>query len=68
MKQSDAELAILKEWLNLSQEDKFDQHCGFMFYGWLQKNRPELLSFRVSGDKYQKINGWVLTWQSRYQK
>lgn len=66
MKQKDAKQYILAEWLNLSDEDKYNQDCGFIFYGWLQKNRGDLLSFRVSGDKYQTINGWVLSWQSRF--
>ena len=37
MKQSDAESDILMEWLNLSEEDKYDQHCGLTLYGWLGK-------------------------------
>lgn len=29
------------------------------FYGWLQKNHPEVLGFPDEGDKYQTIKLWV---------
>ena len=29
------------------------------FYGWLRNNRPDLLDYRCSGDKYQDVAGMV---------
>ncbi|MBB6600648.1 hypothetical protein [Luteimonas sp. MC1825] len=34
-------------------QEKFD------FYSWLQRERSELLSFNCSGDKWQRICGWL---------
>jgi hypothetical protein len=30
---------------------------GSIFFGWLQQNRYDLLSFRGSGDKWQTVHG-----------
>lgn len=48
-------------------KDKYGNHFGLHFYLWIENNRPDLLTFRYSGDKYQPINGWVMTWQDRYR-
>lgn len=56
--------AILKEWRKWqpkssppTYEEKWD------FYLWLEKERPDLLKFRVSptqqGDKWQTVQAWL---------
>ncbi|MDQ2994767.1 MAG: hypothetical protein M3R00_07490 [Pseudomonadota bacterium] len=69
MKQMDAESEIRQIWMIWSgPEDKYDPHFGFKLYIWLENNRPDLLKFKYSGDKYQKINGWVMNWQDEKKK
>lgn len=65
MKIADAEREIRSIWITWEDEgmDKHADHFGLYLYGWLQENRPDLLSFRCSDDKYQRINGWVMKWQ-----
>lgn len=45
------------KWLNLNNE-KADGRSEnrFIFFGWLQKNKPDLLEFRCKGDKWQTVN------------
>lgn len=53
-KRSDLEPAIRQEWLKRSP-DRRTENDILAFYGELQQNRPDLLSFRASGDKYQVL-------------
>jgi hypothetical protein len=32
---------------------------GFVFFGYLQKERPDLLDFRAVGSKWQIVHGWL---------
>lgn len=69
MKQIDAEREISQIRTRWDEpEDKFGLHFGLFLFGWLEKNRPDLLKFRYSGDKYQKINSWVMRWQHEKSK
>jgi hypothetical protein len=53
-KRSDLEPLIRQEWLNRPIEDRTENNV-LAFYGDLQQRRPDLLSFRASGDKYQVL-------------
>lgn len=35
------------------------QDGGLIFFGWIQKNRPDLLDFRYSGDQWQHVSAWL---------
>lgn len=32
---------------------------GFIFYGWLERNRPDLLSFSSPADRWTLVKGWL---------
>lgn len=67
MKKDDAQNEIFRIWLNWNEpQDKYQTHFGLLFYNWLQKNKPHLMSFRCTGDKYQVINTWVKRWQREH--
>ena len=61
---ADAELEIVKEWhvwrKQLPAEGVPTGTDGLVFYGHLTTARPDLLSFRCSGDKWQRVHGWLL--------
>jgi hypothetical protein len=63
MKQEEARPAILAEWrrwwptTGKSVPGGLD---GLSFFSHLQKDRPDLLSFRGSGDKWQIVHGWLM--------
>ena len=54
MKRSDLEPLIIGEWLKRPLGSR-TEHDVLAFYGQLQNARPDLLSFRASGDKYQTL-------------
>lgn len=65
MKIGDAEREIIAEWhqwraRTLSAVDKPTGNDAFVFFGYLGSERPELLGFQGSGDKWQIIHGWLL--------
>ena len=65
MKQDDAELQILSEWVdwragNLTREEKATSIHGLVFYAFLQKEKPHLLDFGRKGDKWQIIHAWLV--------
>jgi len=53
-KRSDLEPIIRQEWMKRSSERRTENDV-LSFCGELQQNRPDLLSFRASGDKYQVL-------------
>ena len=62
MKKSDAKEMILKEWDNWSKTpDVRDYNEMSMFYLWLKKNKPELLTWRIGAgiDRWQDVQGWL---------
>ena len=65
MKRREAEREIVKvyryEYLKLDDSvNAAESTMGALpFYTWLQRNRPDLLEFRYSGDQYQIVAGWV---------
>jgi hypothetical protein len=55
--------AVIHEWDNwaaLHPDDLNSPSAGMFFFTHLQKEKPELLSFRSSGDKWQTVHGWLL--------
>ena len=40
--------------------DKDASESMFMFFGWLQRFRPYFLTFRSSGDPWQRVHSWLL--------
>ncbi len=65
MKQDDAELQILYEWVdwranNLTREERATGTHGLAFFAFLQSEKPALLDFRYKGDKWQIIHAWLL--------
>lgn len=53
-RRADLEPLIIREWL-ARPLDRRKEADILAFYGYLQQNRPDLLSFRASGDKYQVL-------------
>lgn len=51
---SDSEPLIRHEWLKRPPQHRTESDV-LAFYGELQQCRPDLLSFRASGDKYQVL-------------
>ena len=35
-------------------------HQALLFYGWLSRERPDLLRFRASGDTWQRVKSWLM--------
>jgi hypothetical protein len=55
--------AVVKEWdlwvpKNLTREAKGSD--GLSFFAYLQRERSWLLKFRVKGDKWQSVRGFLL--------
>ena len=58
LRQDQARSLIRKEWLNRPLESR--THADIIaFYGYLEQQEPELLKFKCSGDKYQKVKRFV---------
>ncbi len=65
MKQDDAELQILSEWVDwwpsyLERGEKASGIDGVAFYAFLQKEKPHLLDFGRKGDKWQIVHAWLV--------
>jgi hypothetical protein len=56
-----AERAIYRVWLAWDG-DKSNTATPRLFYNWLEANRLDLLTFRCSGSKYQRVQGWINRW------
>lgn len=53
-KRSDLEPLIISEWLKRPPGQRTETDV-LIFYGELSQRRPDLLSFRARGDKYQTL-------------
>jgi hypothetical protein len=53
-KRADLEPRIRAEWMKRPVGQRTETDV-LMFYGELSQTRPDLLAFRVSGDKYQHL-------------
>lgn len=62
MKKADAEYAVIAEWDRWAELNPDDAKImnGMMFFTYLQRERPDLLSFKSSSDKWQDVHGWLL--------
>jgi hypothetical protein len=62
MRREDAKPMIIHEWDKWApkQTDPLYLKEGMFFFGYLQKEKPELLNFRDQGDKWQTVHGWLL--------
>ncbi len=64
MKESEARNRIFslyrKHYIELKDHVSVSSTMGALpFYGWLEKNHPEVLAFEFEGqDRYQVIAGW----------
>jgi len=54
IKRADAEQLLRVEWLKRPQSDRTENDV-LVFYNEMMERRPDLLSFRASGDKYQHL-------------
>ena len=62
MKKEEARRAVLNEYDRWAKKHPNDARMmgGFLFYRHLQKERSDLLDFRVVGDdKWQIVHGWL---------
>jgi hypothetical protein len=59
-KQEDARLAILREYDRWAKDQPKDakKMGGFVFFGYLEKERPDLLDFRAAS-KWQIVHLWL---------
>jgi hypothetical protein len=60
-KKEDARLAVLREYDRWAKDHPNDakKMGGFVFFGYLEKERPDLLDFRAVGSKWQTVHGWL---------
>lgn len=54
VKRADLESMIVSEWLKRPAGQRTEADI-LVFYGHLQREKPHLLAFRVSGDRYQRL-------------
>jgi len=61
MKKEEARRAVLSEYDRWSKKHPNDAKMmgGFLFFRYLQKERSDLLDFRVVGDKWQIVHSWL---------
>ena len=61
MKKDYARLAVLGEYDGWAKDHPNDAKMmgGFVFFSYLQKERPDLLDFRGVGSKWQIVHGWL---------
>ena len=65
MRKEDAKAAIIQEWdswkrKNLKSDHKATGRDGLIFFGYLRQERPDLLTFKSSGDRWQVVHGWLM--------
>jgi hypothetical protein len=61
MKKEEAKRAVLSEYDRWAKKHPNDAKMmgGFLFFRYLQKERSDLLDFRVVGDRWQIVHGWL---------
>jgi hypothetical protein len=64
MTQAEAMQGILMEWRTWAASRSLPARApsmeAFLFYGRLQKERPDLLTFKSRGDRWQVVHGWLM--------
>ncbi|CAM3404157.1 hypothetical protein [Paracidovorax anthurii] len=65
MTQDEARQQITSLWMDwlAARERTTPSQDMLVFYSQLQKQHPEVLSFRVAGDRWQTVKSWI---QDRY--
>ena len=60
-KQEDARLAVLREYDSWAKHLPNDakKMGGYVFFGYLEKEKPDLLDFRAAGSKWQIVHLWL---------
>ena len=58
---SKARRAIIREWGNWARNNPEDSKgaAAVLFFNYLQDDKPELLDFYSTGDKWQTVHGWL---------
>ena len=60
MRKTEAKLQVLREWRQWRDETaRSTTLAPLEFYHELRERRPDLVSFRYAGDRYQVVAGWV---------
>jgi hypothetical protein len=61
MKKEDARLAVLREYDKWAKAhpSKAKKMGGFVFFKYLEKEKPDLLDFRAVGSKWQIVHRWL---------
>ena len=62
-----AKTEIQRTW-ELWEGDKTKEIAQFKFFGWLNRHRPYLLTFRCKGDPWQKVHSWLIQYETIVQK
>jgi hypothetical protein len=71
MLKQDSNSAVLRLYPSWARVDGFDPdpiwtgkrisgNDAMLFYCFIQKEHPDLLSFRDSGDRWQTVHGWLI--------
>jgi hypothetical protein len=60
-KKEDARLAVLREYDRWAKDHPKDakKMGGYVFFGYLEEERPGLLDFGAVGSKLQIVHGWL---------
>jgi hypothetical protein len=61
MKKEEAKRAVLSEYDSWAKKhsNAANMMGGFLFFRYLQEERPDLLDFRAAGSKWQIVHGWL---------
>jgi hypothetical protein len=64
MKKNEAKRLVLQEWddwaaKNVPPGQRARGTDGLIFFGYLQSQRPDLLKFKASGDRWLIVHGWL---------
>ena len=64
MKKDEAKRLVLQEWddwaaKNVPPGQRARGTDGLIFFGYLQSQRPDLLKFKASGDRWLIVHGWL---------
>jgi hypothetical protein len=61
MKKEEARRSVLNEydrWAKI-HPNQASMMGGFLFFRYLQEEKSDLLDFRVAGNKWQIVQGWI---------
>jgi hypothetical protein len=64
MTKEQARRAVLAEWdpwTKATNVNNANGRDGLTFFGFVQRERPQLLAFRASGDKWQTVHSWLFS-------